>query len=70
MAVPPGTRHDVRPRHPERIGVSKEAFKVTVGELRDPDAGGSGSADDLVVDVRDVHDPADGVPAPPEVPKP
>ena len=34
---------------------------MAVGELVDPDPGGRGAADDLVVDVGDVHDPGDRV---------
>ena len=62
-----GARQHVRPGHPERVGIGQEALEVPVRELVDPDAGRGGATDDLVVDVRDVHDPADGVAAPPEV---
>ena len=48
-------------------GVGEEARQVSVGQLRDADPGGRCAADDLVVDVGDVHDPAHGVAAPAQV---
>ena len=52
-------RQDVRPRHPERGRVGQEALAPAVGQLADADARGGRAADDLVVDVGDVHHPRD-----------
>ena len=48
---------DVGRRHPQGRRVGEEPLEVALGELADADAGGRGAADDLVVDVGDVHDP-------------
>ena len=52
-----GPRQDVRRRHAEGGRVGDEALDPAVRELVDGLARGLGSADDLVVDVGDVHDP-------------
>ncbi len=44
----------------ERVEVFEEGALVAGGVLGDGDAGGGGVADDLVVDVGDVHDVIDG----------
>ena len=54
-----GARQDVGAGHPQRVGVGQEPLEVAIGELADGDAGGRRAADDLVVDVGDVHHPAD-----------
>ena len=42
---------------PERVGVGEEPLRVPVGERLVGDPLGGGAADDLVVDVGQVHDP-------------
>ena len=61
-------RQDVGHRHPQGRAVGDEAREVAVGEVVDPGPGGSGAADDLVVDVGDVHDPRHRIAAPAQVP--
>ena len=51
-------RQDVRRRHPQRVGIGQERGQVALGERLDRLAGRGRAADDLVVDVGDVHDPA------------
>ena len=51
------SRQHVRRRHPEGVGVGQEPGDPAVGELLDGLAGGARAADDLVVDVGQVHDP-------------
>ena len=50
-------RQDVRAGHAQRVGVVEEPGRVPVGELGVADPLGGGAADDLVVDVGQVHDP-------------
>ena len=58
---------DVGRRHAQGGGVGQERGQVPVGQLADADAGRGRAPDDLVVDVGDVHDPADRVAAPAQV---
>ena len=53
--------------HPQRVGVRQELGQIAVRQRSDLDALGSRSTDDLVVDIRDVHDPPDRLPAPAKV---
>ena len=59
-------RQHVRRRHPERLGVGQERGEVALGERLDRLAGRGRPADDLVVDVGDVHDPGHLLAAPAE----
>ena len=60
-------RQHVRRRHPQGLGIGQERREVALGERLDRLAGGGRPADDLVVDVGDVHDPRHLLAAPPEV---
>src|SRR5439155_25652075 len=51
----------------ERRGVRPELGDPAIGKLRDRYAGGGSALDDLVVDVREVHHPADPIAAVAEV---
>ena len=57
----------VRHRHPERRRVGQEPRGVARRERVDPDRLGRRAADDLVVDVREVHHPGDPQAAPAQV---
>ena len=60
-------RQDVGRGHPQRGRVLEEHRQVAVREVADRDPRRGGAADDLVVDVGDVHHPPDGLPAPAQV---
>ena len=62
-----GPRQHVGVRHPEGRGIGQEGRQVALGDDVDGLAGGGGAADDLVVDVGDVHDPGHRVAAPAQV---
>ena len=53
------SRLDLRHRHSQLLGVRPERRQPTACLLLNRGPGGCGALDDLVVDVRDVHDPAD-----------
>src|SRR3954470_14074921 len=60
-------RQDIGDGHPERRRVGEEHPEIAVCEHPDRFARRRGAADDLVVDVGDVHDPGDGVATPAKV---
>ena len=60
-------RQHVGARHPDGLGIGQEGRQVALGDDLDGLAGGGGAADDLVVDVGDVHDPGHRVAAPAQV---
>ncbi len=60
-------RQDIRGRHPERRRVGQEGGHVPLGEGVGRLAGRGRAADDLVVDVGDVHHPGHRVAAPAQV---
>src|SRR6266550_2523438 len=58
---------DIGAGHPEGLRVDQEPLRPAVRELGGPDPGCGRALDDLVVDVRDVHDPRHPQAAPTEV---
>ena len=58
-----GPRQRVRSGHAEGIGIREEPVREALGELPGRDAVGGRAADDLVVDVGEVHDPRHAQPA-------
>ena len=62
-----GPWQDVGRRHPERGRIGEEALEPALGDHIDPLTRRRSAADDLVVDIGDVHHPRDRVPAPAQV---
>ena len=62
-----GARQRIRPGHPQGVRVGEESRQVPIGQLVDPDPLLRRPADDLVVDVGDVHNPSNGVTTPAEM---
>ncbi len=54
-----GAAEHLRPLHGEALEIVQKGLLEARGVVGDGDAGGSGVADDLVIDVGDVHDVAD-----------